>query len=230
MPKDIGLDEMRRLVDEGAQVVEVLPRREYDEEHIPGAVNIPLKTLNETTAAQLDKTRPVVVYCWDYLCDMSPRAAWQLEAMGFSDVSDFVDGKLEWISHGLPLEGNGPHFAVAGEIADRDAVLECQMGERLGDVARALDTVPHDYCVVLNDHDIVLGRVRKRNLRGPDDTAVEHIMEPGPTTVRASEPVKGLLERMRNKKVPAVIVTTSKGRLMGTVTQEALDRLLPSRR
>jgi hypothetical protein len=31
---------------------------------------------------------------------MSPRAAWQLEAMGFSDVSDFVDGKLEWISHG----------------------------------------------------------------------------------------------------------------------------------
>jgi hypothetical protein len=46
-------------------VVEVLPRREYDEEHIPGAVNIPLKTLDETTAAQLDKTRPVVAYCWD---------------------------------------------------------------------------------------------------------------------------------------------------------------------
>lgn len=57
MPKDIGLDEMRRLVDEGAQVVEVLPRREYDEEHIPGAVNIPLKTLNETTAAHLAKVR-----------------------------------------------------------------------------------------------------------------------------------------------------------------------------
>jgi hypothetical protein len=54
---------------------------------------------------------------------MSPRAAWQLEEMGFSDVSDFVDGKLEWISHGLPLEGTGPHFAVAGEVADRDAVF-----------------------------------------------------------------------------------------------------------
>jgi len=65
MPKDIGLDEMRRLVDEGAQVVEVLPRREYDEEHSPGDVNIPLKALNETTAAQLDKARPVVVYCRD---------------------------------------------------------------------------------------------------------------------------------------------------------------------
>jgi phage shock protein E len=66
MPKDVGLDEMRRLVDEDAQVVEVLPAPEYAEEHLPGAVNIPLKTLNEATAAQLDKHRPVVVYCWDY--------------------------------------------------------------------------------------------------------------------------------------------------------------------
>jgi phage shock protein E len=67
MPKEVGLEEMRRLVGEGAQVVEVLPAREYDEEHLPGAVNIPLKTLNEATAAKLDKNRPVVVYCWDYL-------------------------------------------------------------------------------------------------------------------------------------------------------------------
>lgn len=67
MPKDVGLEEMRRLVDEGAQVVEVLPPREYAEEHLPGAVNIPLKTLNGATAAQLDTGRPVVVYCWDYL-------------------------------------------------------------------------------------------------------------------------------------------------------------------
>jgi phage shock protein E len=67
MPKDVRLEEMRRLVGEGAQVVEVLPAREYDEEHLPGAVNIPLKTLDEATAAQLDRNRPVVVYCWDYL-------------------------------------------------------------------------------------------------------------------------------------------------------------------
>jgi rhodanese-related sulfurtransferase len=66
MPKDIGLEEMRRLIDEGAQVVEVLPAREYAEEHLPDAVNVPLKTLGEATAARLDKHRPVVVYCWDY--------------------------------------------------------------------------------------------------------------------------------------------------------------------
>ena len=160
---------------------------------------------------------------------MSPRAAWQLEAMRFSDVYDFVDGKIEWISHGLPVEGAGPHFAVAGEVADRGAVLACRIGDRLGEVARKLDTVRHDYCVVLNDRDIVLGRMRKQNLQGPDGTKVEHVMEPGPTTVRASEPAQGLLERMSKKKVPAVIVTTNKGRLMGTVTQEALERLISSR-
>jgi CBS domain-containing protein len=83
---------------------------------------------------------------------------------------------------------------------------------------------------VLNDHDIVLGRMRKRNLHGPEDTKVERVMEPGPTTVRASEPAEGLLQRMRNKKVPAVIVTTNKGRLLGAVTQESLERLLSPRR
>lgn len=67
MPNDIGLDEMHRLIAEGAQLVEVLPPREYEEEHLQGAINIPLKTLDEETASQLDKGRPVVVYCWDYL-------------------------------------------------------------------------------------------------------------------------------------------------------------------
>lgn len=66
MPKDIGLNEMRRLIDEDAQLVEVLPPREYEEEHLPGAINIPLKSLDEQTTARLDKDRPVVVYCWDF--------------------------------------------------------------------------------------------------------------------------------------------------------------------
>ena len=159
---------------------------------------------------------------------MSPRAAWQLEAMGLAEVYDFVDGKVEWIGCGLPLEGNGPHFPVAGEVADRDAVLVCRLGDRVADVAEHLDTVPHDYCVVLNDHDVVMGRMRRKDLRGPRDAPVERVMEPGPTTVRPTEPAKGLLERMRKKNVPAVIVTTKKGRLRGAATQHALERVVES--
>jgi rhodanese-related sulfurtransferase len=66
MPKEIELEDVRRLIKEGAQLVDVLPPREYEEEHLPGAINIPLKTLDERSAARLDKDRPVVVYCWDF--------------------------------------------------------------------------------------------------------------------------------------------------------------------
>ena len=58
---------VRQLLDSGAQVVEVLPADEYAEEHLPGALNIPLKQLDANTARQLDTSRSVVVYCWDAL-------------------------------------------------------------------------------------------------------------------------------------------------------------------
>ncbi len=67
MPESIDLAELKRLLDRGAQLVEVLPPAEYTEEHLPNAVNIPLKTLDAGTAAQLDRTRPVIVYCFDSL-------------------------------------------------------------------------------------------------------------------------------------------------------------------
>ena len=67
MAAGIELAQLKRLLAEGAQLVEVLPAAEYAEEHLPGAINIPLKRLDASTARQLDRTRPVVVYCWDSL-------------------------------------------------------------------------------------------------------------------------------------------------------------------
>ncbi len=66
MPVQIDRERVRRLISEGAQLVEVLPAAEYEEEHLPGAINIPLKELGPETAARLRPDRPVVVYCWDY--------------------------------------------------------------------------------------------------------------------------------------------------------------------
>ncbi len=66
MPREIGRDEVRRLLGEGAQLVEVLGPKEYAEEHIAGAVNIPLKELDERAPAELDPARPVIVYCNDF--------------------------------------------------------------------------------------------------------------------------------------------------------------------
>ena len=64
--KRIGRDEVQRLVAAGAQLVEVLPRAEYEEEHLAEAINIPLKELNRESARQLDRERPVIVYCNDF--------------------------------------------------------------------------------------------------------------------------------------------------------------------
>ena len=66
MPTPIDRDELQRLLrDENAQLVEVLPPDEFDDEHLPGAMNIPLKTLDPPTARRLDRERPVIVYCYD---------------------------------------------------------------------------------------------------------------------------------------------------------------------
>jgi rhodanese-related sulfurtransferase len=67
MPSPIDRHDLQRLVAEGAQLVEVLPDDEYREEHLPGAIHLPLKSLTAETARLLDAERPVVVYCWDAL-------------------------------------------------------------------------------------------------------------------------------------------------------------------
>lgn len=66
MPTPIDRDELQRLIAVGGQLVEVLPAAEYEEEHLPGAINIPLKELDRERTRQLERERPVIVYCHDY--------------------------------------------------------------------------------------------------------------------------------------------------------------------
>jgi rhodanese-related sulfurtransferase len=63
----VDLDGLRQLLAGGAQLVEVLPREEYEELHLPGAINVPLKQLTFDSVQQHDPGRDVVVYCWDGL-------------------------------------------------------------------------------------------------------------------------------------------------------------------
>ena len=67
MSNRIELAELQRLIGAGAQIVETLPEPEYREDHLPGAINIPIKALDAATTAGLDRARAVVVYCHDYL-------------------------------------------------------------------------------------------------------------------------------------------------------------------
>ena len=67
MPKEAFRDDVRRMIEQGARIVDVLPREEYEEAHLRGAINIPIKELNRETTAGLDRATPVIVYCHDYL-------------------------------------------------------------------------------------------------------------------------------------------------------------------
>ena len=58
--------ELKQRLAQGAQLLDVLPADDYEADHLPGAINIPLKELNPASAEQLRKDRSVIVYCYDY--------------------------------------------------------------------------------------------------------------------------------------------------------------------
>ena len=68
MPRELSRDGVRRVVtDEGAQLVDVLPPQEFEDEHLAGAISIPLRELGPGAIGALDRRRPVVAYCHDTL-------------------------------------------------------------------------------------------------------------------------------------------------------------------
>jgi len=66
MPTTIDRHEVQRLMaEESATLIEVLPRSDYDAEHIAGAISLPIKELDAQSTAHFSKDDPVIVYCWD---------------------------------------------------------------------------------------------------------------------------------------------------------------------
>jgi rhodanese-related sulfurtransferase len=112
-------DEARRLLDEGAQLVDVRADHEWEAGHVAGAVHLPLDEL-AGRAAELDRERPVVVYCrGGRRCEMAADA---LASAGF-DASPMAGGIRAWEEAGLPLEPDDGYVAESGEAA---AVLEAR--------------------------------------------------------------------------------------------------------
>jgi rhodanese-related sulfurtransferase len=65
MAREIDREQVRRLMAQRAQIVDVLPAMEYGEEHLPGAINLPLRRIEVEASQVLDATRPIAVYCAD---------------------------------------------------------------------------------------------------------------------------------------------------------------------
>ncbi|HYP56599.1 MAG TPA: rhodanese-like domain-containing protein [Solirubrobacterales bacterium] len=117
--KEVTREEARRLVEEGAQLVDVRADHEWDAGRIPGARHVPLAELNERTG-EIAQDRPVVLYCRGGT--RSTMAAEALAAAGY-DAAKLTDGIVGWEEEGLPLEPEGGYAAESGQAA---AVLEAR--------------------------------------------------------------------------------------------------------
>jgi Mg/Co/Ni transporter MgtE len=139
--------------------------------------------------------------------------------MGFTQVYDYVAGKLDWLAAGLATEGSNAQQPRAGDVARRD-VPTCGLQERLEAVAQRVRVAGWDACVVVNPERVVLGLLRARELRADPQLRIEQAMRPGPTTFRPHVPIAKLARLMTEHDLDSSPITTSDGRLVGLLRQQ----------
>ena len=136
---------------------------------------------------------------------MSPRAAWRLEALGFAEVHDYVDGKLDWLAAGLPTEGSNAKRPGAGDVSRTD-VPTCRLEERVERVRERVRAAGWDACVVVNDERVVFGLLREEELERPEGR-IEQVMRP--STFRPHVPIEEMANFMVAHDLPSSPVTSS---------------------
>jgi rhodanese-related sulfurtransferase len=117
--REVSREEARKLIEDGAQLIDVRAEHEWEAGRIAGAVHLPLAELAERTG-ELEKDRPVVLYCRGG--NRSTMATDALAEAGF-DVAKLSEGIVGWDEAGLPLEPEGGYVAESGEAA---AILEAR--------------------------------------------------------------------------------------------------------
>lgn len=88
------------------QLVEALPLKYFEAEHLPGAINIDVDEVTTLAPKVLpDKDAMIVVYCASAACQNSTQVAKRLEALGYTNVLKYLEGKQDWIEAGLATFG-----------------------------------------------------------------------------------------------------------------------------
>jgi rhodanese-related sulfurtransferase len=106
MPKIIDAETLKQKIDRGDEfhLVETLLPREYEQWHLPGAINIHFNKIAKQAGEHFNKDDEIVVYCHDEECNASPIAASKLEKLGYTNVYEFSGGKKAWKDAGYPTE------------------------------------------------------------------------------------------------------------------------------
>ncbi len=112
-PKEVSRDEAQKLIDDGAQLIDVRADHEWEMGRIAGAKHLPLAELTDRVG-EIDRDHPVVFYCRGG--NRSTMAAEALAAEGY-DTAKLSEGIVGWAEAGLPLEPEGGQVAESGEAA-----------------------------------------------------------------------------------------------------------------
>lgn len=160
---------------------------------------------------------------------MSARAACRLETLGFSEVYDYVPGKVDWLVHRLPIEGERAAEPTVGELA-RDDVVTCGLEDRVGPVRKRVADSPYPFALVLSGQGrVVLGRLRASMLDCDPELEAQEVMEPGPSTVRPHKTAEGIAHDLAERELRWAIVTTPRGELIGIVARTDLEAAVRTR-
>ena len=105
--EDISTEELVDLKESGEDfvLVGVLGEKYFEEEHIPGAINIPYENIASEVLERFDKDQKIVVYCKNKACTASPEAAKKLDKIGFKHVYDYDLGLQGWKDAGHETNG-----------------------------------------------------------------------------------------------------------------------------
>jgi hypothetical protein len=151
---------------------------------------------------------------------MSPRAAWRLERLGFTETYDYVGSKMDWIGDGLPFEGTLAEQPRLSTLADPD-VPTCGLDET---VAEARGRLGHWELtlVVAGPQRAVLGLVRAEALGLEDTRPIAEVMQEGPSTYRPHVTAEEMSTNLNSRPAPFVVVTTLSGHLVGVARPDAI--------
>jgi CBS domain-containing protein len=138
------------------------------------------------------------------------------------EVHDYHAGKVDWLAHRLPVEGEDPEPPTAGQFA-REDVVRCGLDERVGELRERIERSAYGFALVVAGGGVLLGRLRGSALDCDPALRVEQVMEPGPSTVRPHKAAGELAKRLAQQDLHWAIVTDPEGRLIGLTSREDLE-------
>lgn len=101
-PSDVRADVENGVAD--FVIVDARSMKEYEESHVPGALNIPYRSISKESTTHLARDKLLVLYCWGPGCNAATKAAVRFSSLGFK-VKEMIGGIEYWRREGYPLEG-----------------------------------------------------------------------------------------------------------------------------